>query len=82
MRRIVAKDLKDRIKVGLDESRMIVLVVQVLAGFECRAVFEPGFERLPAPAQTMKMISFGLLVVTLALLLAVPAYQRLAENQQ
>jgi hypothetical protein len=71
---------KDRIKVGLDEGRMIVLVVQVLLGFECRAAFEPRFEQLPPAAQTMKMISFGLLIVALALLLAIPAYHRIAEQ--
>lgn len=59
---------------------MIVLVVQVLLGFECRAAFEPSFERLPAAAQAMKIISFGLLVVALALLLGIPAFHRVAEN--
>ncbi|MFN2476514.1 MAG: DUF6328 family protein [Chthoniobacterales bacterium] len=76
----MATELKGRIKAGLDESRMIVLVVQVLAGFECRAAFEPGFERLPTAGQTMKVVSFGLLIVTLALLLAIPAFHRIAEN--
>lgn len=61
---------------------MIVLVVQVLIGFECRAAFEPGFERLPDLAQTMKMVSFGLLIVTLALILAIPAFHRIAEEGQ
>lgn len=76
----MATKLKDRDKVGLDETRMIVLVVQVLLGFECRAAFEPAFERLPAAAQAIKMISFGLLVVTLAFLLGIPASHRVAEN--
>src|SRR3954468_23135904 len=76
----MATERKDRIKVGLDEDRMIVLVVQVLLGFECRAAFEPGFDRLPPSAQTLKMVSFGILIVTLAILLAVPAYHRLGEE--
>lgn len=61
---------------------MIVLVVQVLLGFECRAAFEQGFDRLPPAAQTMKMVSFGLLIVSLAMLLAIPAYHRIAEEGQ
>jgi hypothetical protein len=73
-------ELKDRIKIGLDESRMIVLVVQVLLGFECRAAFEPRFEQLPPAAQIMKLVSFGLLAFTLALLLSVPAFHRVAEQ--
>ena len=68
----------DRIKVGLDETRMIVLVAQVLLGFECRAAFEPGFDRLPIAAQALKMASFGLLIGTLAILMAIPAYHRIA----
>src|SRR3954469_15168037 len=76
----MATERKDRIKVGLDEDRMIVLVVQVLLGFECRAAFEPGFDRLPPFAQTMKMVSFGLLIVSLALLLAIPAHHRVAYD--
>jgi hypothetical protein len=72
--------LKDKIKTGLDEDRMLVLVVQVLLGFECRAAFEPGFERLPPVAQYLKLTSFGLLLLTLAVLLAVPAYHREVEH--
>src|SRR3954470_4347497 len=75
----MATELKDRIKTGLDESRMIVLVVQVLIGFECRAAFEPRFTQLPPAAQILKMVSFGLLIVALAVLLGVPAYHRIAE---
>lgn len=76
----MATELKDRIATGFDESRMIVLVVQVLLGFACRAAFEPGFEKLPALAQSMKMVSFALLMVALALLLAIPAYHQLAAD--
>ena len=72
--------LKDKIRTGLDEDRMLVLVVQVLLGFECRAAFEPGFERLPEFAQHLKLVSFGLLLVTLALLLTIPAYHREVEG--
>ncbi|MBA2744010.1 MAG: hypothetical protein H0U43_06845 [Chthoniobacterales bacterium] len=76
----MATELKEKIEVGLVESRMVVLVVQVLLGFACRAPFEPGFEKLPPLAQTMKMVSFALLIVTLALLLAIPAYHRIAAG--
>ncbi|MBA3883218.1 MAG: hypothetical protein H0X73_10995 [Chthoniobacterales bacterium] len=76
----MATELKDRIATGLAESRMIVLVVQVLLGFACRAAFEPGFEKLPALAQSMKMVSFALLMVAPALLLAIPAYHQLAAD--
>lgn len=72
--------LKEKIKTGLDEDRMLVLVVQVLLGFEYRAVFEPGFEKLSQTAQYLKLASGGVLLLTLALLLTVPAYHRLVER--
>src|SRR3982751_2058189 len=74
--------LKDKIRTGLDEDRMLVLVVQVLIGFQFRGVFEAGFERLSAEVQDLKLVAFGLLLLTLALLLTVPAYHRLAENAE
>ena len=37
--------LKRTIKSGLDEVVMLVLIVQVFVGFECKAAFEWGFER-------------------------------------
>jgi hypothetical protein len=72
--------LKDKIRTGLDEDRMLVLVVQVLIGFQFRGVFEAGFERLTPEMQYLKMAAFVLLLVTLGLLLTVPSYHRLAEE--
>lgn len=61
---------------------MLVLVVQVLAGFECKAAFEKGFERLPVVAQYSKLASFGLLLIALALLLTAPAYHRIVDRNE
>src|SRR5215210_3004259 len=72
--------LTEVIKTALDEDRMLVLVVQVLLGFQYKGVFEPGFDRLPVPSQYLKLVSFSLLLATLALLLAVPAYHRIVEK--
>jgi hypothetical protein len=72
--------LKDKVRTGLDEGRMLVLVVQVLIGFQFRGVFEAGFERLAPEVQYLKMGAFGLLLLTLGLLLTLPSYHRLAEN--
>ena len=69
--------LKHSIKTGLDEDRMLVLVVQVLIGFQFRGVFEPGFARLPMTAQYWKLIDCGLLLLALGLLLAVPSCHRI-----
>jgi hypothetical protein len=72
--------LKDKIRTGLDEDRMLVLVVQVLIGFQFRGVFEAGFERLAPQLQYLKLAAFSLLLLTLGLLLTVPSYHRLAED--
>src|SRR4051794_1928664 len=72
--------LKDKIRTGLDEDRMLVLVVQVLIGFQFRGVLEPGFDRLPPQMQYLKLGGCGLLLLTLALLLTLPSYHRLVED--
>jgi len=43
--------LKDKIKLTLDESRMLVLGAQILLGFQFRSVFEAAFDRLPRSSQ-------------------------------
>jgi hypothetical protein len=75
----VAK-LKDKIQNALDENRMMVLGVQVLIGFDFRAVFEKGFTQLPRAAQLMTLASLTVLCVTLALLLTPGAHHRISER--
>jgi hypothetical protein len=43
--------LAERIKLVLDECRMVILGAQVLLGVEYRAIFEEGFAHLPIAAQ-------------------------------
>lgn len=73
-------ELADKVGLSLDEDRMLVLVVQVLIGFQFRGAFEAGFDRLPPAAQYVKLTSFGLLLITLAMLLTVPPYHRMVEQ--
>jgi hypothetical protein len=75
----VAK-LKDKIQNALDENRMMVLGVQVLIGFDFRAVFEKGFADMARAAQLMTLGSLSVLCVTLALLLTPGAHHRIAER--
>ena len=72
--------LKDKVQDALDENRMMVLGVQVLIGFDYRAVFEKGFEWLPRAAQLWKLGSLSVLLVTFALLIAPGADHRIAEE--
>src|SRR5207248_580253 len=68
------------IRIGLDEDRMLVLVVQVLIGFDYKAVFEAKFVELPVLLQYLKLFSLAAQLITLMLLLAIPSYHRIAEQ--
>lgn len=72
--------LKDKVQDALDENRMMVLGVQVLIGFDYRAVFEKGFELLPRTAQLLKLGSLGVLLVTFACLITPGADHRIGER--
>ena len=58
--------LADKVDNALNETRMLILGAQVLLGFQFQAVFQPGFERLPAPAQSVVGPTAGLLAAVLA----------------
>jgi len=65
-------------KIVLDENRMLVLAVQVLLGFAFQGVFQPGFARLPPGAHHIYFAAAIFLLVTFALLLAIPAFHLIA----
>jgi hypothetical protein len=62
--------LQDKIKVALDESRMLILGSQVLLGFQYRAVMEPGFAKLSLGSQYLKLFALVLMLIVMALLMA------------
>ena len=72
--------LQGKVKNALDESRIVMLGSQVLLGFQYRAFFEPGFERLPAVDKAFELVAlFALLIATAALFVPV-ARHRLIEQ--
>jgi hypothetical protein len=72
--------LKDRVKVALDEGRMLILGSQVLVGFQFRSMLEKGFEQLPHSSQYLKLCALGLMLLTIGLLMAPGAYHRIVEE--
>jgi len=72
--------LKDKIKTALDESRTLILGVQVLLGFQFHAAFQEGFERLPELARGMEAVAALLMVIAMALLVTPSAYHRMAVD--
>src|SRR5437764_9694996 len=72
--------LRERIKDALDEARMVVLVVQVLLGFQFRVVLEPRFDRLSHVVQVVHLVGLGLLVAAFAFAISPATFHRLAED--
>lgn len=72
--------LKDKVQHALYEARILVLGAQVFIGFQYHSAFEKGFEGLPVSSQYLMMGALGLMMVTLALLVAPGAYHRIVEE--
>jgi hypothetical protein len=70
----------DKIKIALDEARMLVLGAQILVGFQFRAVFQDGFDQLPKHARWVDGLGLLLLMWTLGLLILPGPYHRIAED--
>jgi len=73
-------ELKDKVQNALDEARMLILGSQVLLGFQFRAAFEPGFEKLPHYTQYMKFGGLALMVIAVALLMWPGAFHQIVEE--
>lgn len=72
--------LKDKIKITLDEGRILIIGAQVLLGIQFRSIFETGFEKLPEHAKYMKLGGLGLLLLAIALLIWPGAYHQIVED--
>src|SRR5579862_8641578 len=70
----------EKIDNALNESRILVLVVQVFLGFQYQAVFQTGFDQLPRGSQQMKLGALSLMLIALALLISPVAYHRIVER--
>jgi hypothetical protein len=72
--------IANKIKLGLDETRMLVLGAQVLVGFQFRGAFADGFEHLPQLSRCLDAVALLLMIVTLGLLILPGLYQRVVEH--
>ena len=72
--------LSEKIKVGLDETRMLILGGQILLGFQLRGVFQDGFESLPEHSRYLDALALVLMVTVVALLIAPGLYHRIVEE--
>ncbi|MDB6026741.1 MAG: hypothetical protein JWM68_2964 [Verrucomicrobiales bacterium] len=72
--------LRNKVQNALDESRILILGIQVLIGFQLRAIFEKPFEDFPQATQYLGVAALGILLVGLVLLLWPAAYHRIVER--
>src|SRR4051812_36111049 len=73
-------DGAEKIKLALDESRMLILGAQVLLGFQLRSAFQERFDKLPAHAKNVDAVSLLLMVLVVALLIAPAIHHRVVEK--
>ena len=69
--------LKDKIENVLNETRILVLGIQILIGFGFRGFFEPGFEKMAPYAQQVQLAALGLMLLGLGVLLVPAPYHRI-----
>jgi Family of unknown function (DUF6328) len=72
--------LGEKIKLALDESRMLILGAQIILGIQYRAVFEKGFEALPRSSQNATVIGLLILLLAIALIMWPGAYHRIVRE--
>lgn len=75
-------ELKDKIENALNESRTVILAVQILIAFEYESIFQPLFDRLPDPVQTARIWGLLFMLFALALLVAPVSYHQIVARGQ
>jgi hypothetical protein len=76
----MAKELDHRVKAAMDETRLLVLGVQVLLGFEFQCFFQDGFATLSGSSKSFCAVSLGLVIASLGLLVVPSMLHQLAER--
>ena len=71
-----------KLKTALDETRLLILGVQILLGFEFQCVFQDGFDALGAGSKYLSLCSLGLIVLSTAFLISPSMQHRLIEGGQ
>jgi Family of unknown function (DUF6328) len=69
-------EIAQKVKLALDETRMLILGAQILLGFQLRGVFSDGYEQLPTHARHLDAVALGLMVCVVGLLIVPGPYHR------
>lgn len=76
----MSKDLDRRVKLALDETRLLILGVQVLLGFQFQSFFQDGFAELSSASQWLCVAGLALLIASVGMLIAPSMQHRLVEQ--
>jgi hypothetical protein len=72
--------LDRKVKTALDETRLLILGIQVLLGFQFQAFFQNGFAQLSSPSQSICAAGLALQTLSLGLLIVPSMEHRLVEK--
>jgi Family of unknown function (DUF6328) len=75
-------DLQKKLKVALNDNRLLILGTQVLFGFQFNGIFQELFVELPYPSRVLETSGLTLLMVSIAFLVAPSMHHRLVESGQ
>jgi hypothetical protein len=78
----MAEKIDRKLKLALDETRLLILGVQILLGFQFQSVFQEGFGALASSSKVMSLASLGLIVLATTLLIAPSMQHRIVEEGQ
>jgi Family of unknown function (DUF6328) len=73
-------DSAEKLKLALDETRMLVLGAQVLLGFQLRSAFQEVFDAPLTPSRTLDAIALMLMLLVFGLLITPAIHHRVADD--
>jgi hypothetical protein len=74
--------LERKLKIALDETRLLILGAQVLFGFQFNGAFQERFEQLPPGERHLQCAALLLIMTTIGLLVAPAMQHRIVEAGQ
>ena len=78
----MSEKIDRKLKTALDETRLLILGVQILLGFEFQCAFQDRFDRLSEGAKQLNLAALGLIVLSIAVLIAPSMQHRIVEAGQ
>jgi hypothetical protein len=77
----MSADAQDRrVKTALDETRLLILGAQILFGFHLNGAFQQGFDQLSHASRALHALSFLLMALAIALLIAPSLQHRIVDR--